>query len=123
MIFEAKGFIFCTQQEEPTGRGQCSYEFVESASYTNFDMLKDFICDFVDHKVVIQWFDGEELLEDHLRELGLPTNLLIKEYNGECLINRDAVKMDSIRDVLQRLQMGFNENVTEDWDIKFFRYG
>jgi hypothetical protein len=86
-------------------------------------MLKNFICDFVDHKVVIQWFDDEELLEDHLGELGLPTNLLIKEYNGECLINRDVVNMDSIRDVLQRLQMGFNENVTEDWDIKFFRYG
>jgi hypothetical protein len=121
-FFTIKGFIFYNRVHHTDRVGSIEFESIESNTVRDIDELKNFVCDFVDNKVVITWDGSQEHLGHYLEELGLASDFLIMEDNGECLINRDKFAMDNARDVLQRLQMGFDDYVSEDWDVKFFRF-
>lgn len=121
-FFTIKGFIFYNRVHHTDHTGSIEFESIESNTARDINELKNFVCDFVDNKVVITWDSSQEHLGLYLEELGLDNDILTMEDNGECLINRDKFTMDNARDVLQRLQMGFDDYVTEDWDVKFFRF-
>lgn len=121
-FFTVKGFIYYGRAHHVEDKGVVEYESKESNTARDINELKQFVCDFVDNNVVITWDGDAEHLGEHLGELGLDPTLLTMEDNGECLINREKFSMDRARDTLQRLQMGFDDYVSEDWDIKFFRF-
>lgn len=114
-FFLARGFIYYGHV-----KGVVNYTSKESEVTRDISELKEFICDFVDNNVVISWHD-QWTLGEYLGELGLDQDLL-HVVQGECLINRDKFSMDKARDTLQRLQMGFDNYVIDNWDIKFFRF-
>lgn len=114
-LFLARGFIYYGHT-----KGVVNYTLKESEVTRDINELKEFICDFVDNNVVIPW-DDQGTLGEYLGELGLDQDLL-HVVQGECLINRDIFSMDKARDILQRLQMGFDNYVIDNWDIKFFRF-
>lgn len=99
--------------------GDNNVDTVMSPKVETLDKLKDSLCDFLDNGVVIQFNDGQEHLDDMLDELGLPRGLLIAEYNEECTVNRELFDMSKCGDYLHRLRRGFEDHVTEDWEVKF----
>jgi hypothetical protein len=89
----------------------------ESHLVSRRERLRGPICDFIDNKVVIQWDDGQETLDEALEEAGLPNRFLLVGYNNECLVNRPLLNMGKLEEQITKLRKTFSENVTEWWNV------
>jgi hypothetical protein len=107
------------------GEGPSETEFFLSNPELRLADLRQFICNFVDLKVAIQWEEGQRALNEALGEAGLPPLFLLAAENNECLVNRPLLDMSSpqaAEEQLLRLAHRFAAHVTEEWEIVIKSY-
>lgn len=71
----------------------------------NSDEVLDVIKHQIDQNVVYEWNDDQDILDGLLEERGLEPGLLIREYNGECVLDKYKLTKYSQDEIVRQINV------------------